>query len=223
MHTREVEAVIFDMDGLMFDTERVFMRGYEAAGEALNLPDAAILTELTMGCSKEQEIRIIEERYPIPGIGIQVFNFVREYLAKELEEHSVPVMPGLYELLEYIRSKNLPAGIASGSPKKVILHHLRATGTESYIQAIAASDMVTVSKPVPTIYLLCSEMLGANPEKCLVLEDSINGILAAKRAGMIPVMVPNLVQPDAETENRLFAKLHDLSEAIPLIEKLLKK
>ena len=221
MHAQKVKAVIFDMDGLMFDTERVFMRGYTAAGEALNLPNSVILTELTMGCSHEQEIRIIDELYQIPGIGKQVSDFVRVYLAKEVEEHGVPVMPGLYELLEFIRSKQLPAGIASGSPKNDILHHLRATGLETYFQAMVGSDMIASSKPNPDIYLFCSRMLGVEPEHCLVLEDSINGILAAKRAGMIPVMVPNLVQPDAETESRLYAKLHNLAEAIPLIESLL--
>lgn len=219
MNKTPIKAVIFDMDGLMFDTELIFLRGYQAACAQMNLPDGARLWIETMGVTGKDEVLAIDRFYGKTGIGEQLLPLVLRYREQELAANpAVTPMPGLFELLEFLAQKKIPMAVASSSSYEKISDHLSVTGTAKYIQAVVSGEMVAHTKPSPDIFLLASEMLGISPENCLVLEDSPNGILAASRAGMLPVMIPQIVQPDEKTEQLLFAKCSRLDAVIQLLD-----
>ena len=130
----------------------------------------------------------------------------------------MPVKPGLFALLEYLKKEGIPAAVASSTYRAVALPLLEQAGIAPWLTGMAFGDMVQRSKPEPDIFLLAARQLGAEPANCIVLEDSPNGILAAHRAGMLPVMVPDLLKPDPELEKILYSRVEQLDQVIILME-----
>lgn len=213
-----MKAVIFDMDGLMFDTERVFMQAWDYAGEKLGIGKAGYMTLKTMGMSlvMSREIWLAEfgDKYDEEKLR----TYSREYRKEYYEKNKVPVKKGLYVLLDYLKEQGYKMAVASSSSKWEVEHHLKDAGVYEYFQFLACGDMVKHSKPEPDIFLLACEGLSEKPEDCVALEDSTNGILSAYRAGCRPIMVPDLVQPDAEIEKILWKKCEDLEEVKGFLE-----
>ena len=130
----------------------------------------------------------------------------------------MPVKPGLRPLLAFLRKNGYGMTVATSTDEEKTRYNLAKAGVEGYFAKIVCGDMVARGKPEPDIYLKACEVLGLAPAACMALEDSPAGILAAYRAGMRPVMVPDTVQPDAATEKLLYAKLPALDGVIGLLE-----
>ena len=124
----------------------------------------------------------------------------------------MPVKQGLYVLLEYLKNANAKLAVASSSPRWEVEKHLNDAGIIDCFSAIICGDMVEKSKPAPDIYIKVCEMLNENPEECIALEDSKNGLLSAYRAGCKPIMVPDLWQPDEEILQIIKGKYSDLEQ-----------
>ncbi len=139
-------------------------------------------------------------------------------MPNEIETKGVPVKDGLYDLLEYLKREKIPCAVASSTSRKNVLHYCDETKVTGYFQKIICGDMVEKSKPDPQIYLTAAREIGMAPEHCMALEDSPNGCLSARRAGMKTVMVPDQVQPDEAMRARLFACVSSLRDVIPLLE-----
>lgn len=217
---RMTEAVIFDMDGLMFDTENLTHTLWNEIGAEIGFPDLASLMPETMGVRFADSGPIFRRRY---GPGFPHEAFVAEYrrrFAEIIEAKGVPVKEGLYDLLEYLKREKIPCAVASSTRRENVLKYCGKTGVTGYFEKIICGDMVEKSKPDPQIYLTAARELGTAPERCMALEDSPNGCLSAFRAGMKTVMVPDLVQPDEAARARLFACVPTLRDVIPLLEKL---
>ena len=148
----------------------------------------------------------------------ELMRHVEIYKADFFANNSVPVKKGLYELLEYLKRADCRIGIASSSPYEEIRHNIKDAGIAEYFQDIVSCEMVTHSKPAPDPFALASERLGVHPGRCLALEDSNNGIRSAHAAGLLPVMVPDLIQPEDTVRPLLFAELPDLFAVIELLE-----
>lgn len=213
-----MNAVIFDMDGLMFDTERVFVQAWDYAGEKMGIGKAGYMTLKTMGMSlaMSREIWLAEfgDRYNEE----ELRKYSREYREEYYSKNKVPVKKGLYVLLAYLKEKGYKLAVASSSPKHEVEHHLKDAGVYEYFQVLACGDMVNKSKPEPDIFLLACEGLNEAPENCIALEDSRNGIRSAYRAGCRPIMVPDLMQPDEEITKMLWTKCEDLEEVKCFLE-----
>ncbi len=125
--------------------------------------------------------------------------------------------PGIYELLDALDARGIPAAITSSSSQEVIRRHLEAHNLYHRFAKICSARDVPNGKPAPDIYLHGAAALGLPPESCLALEDSPTGLLAAYRAGCVTVMVPDLDQPDEDTQKLLHAKADSLSDVISLI------
>ena len=206
-------AVIFDMDGLMFDTERIAQTAWRyAAAECgydfsekifrgvigRTLPDVEQFTYRTFG-----------PEFPFAV----VYDLKRAYVVEYLMEHGLPLKPGLPELLELIEKKSLPKAVASSSNCEVITHNLRLAGLEDgCFEVLVGGEEVQKGKPAPDIFLLAGRRLGVPAEFCLVLEDSNAGIKAAQTAGMIPVMIPDMLQPSEESKRLAYQILPSLHE-----------
>lgn len=214
-----MNAVIFDMDGLMFDTERVFVLTWDYAGEKIGIGKAGYMVHKTLGMNVEMSRKIWQEEFGDRCDEAELKKYSKEFLTQYYSENTVPVKKGLYVLLEYLKEQNYKLAVASSSPKWEVENHLKETGVYEYFSAIVCGDMVEKSKPEPDIYLKACEAVGESPANCYALEDSRSGLLAAYRAGCKPIMIPDLWQPDEEIENILFAKFDDLEQVKEFLEK----
>ena len=214
-----IEAVIFDMDGLMFDTETLTRELWDAVGAEMGYKHVSAVMPETMGVRLGQSGDIFRRHF---GPNFPYDEFVAEYhrrMRERIEKKGVPVKDGLYDLLEYLKREKIPCAVASSTSRKDVLHYCVKAGVTGYFQKIICGDMVEKSKPDPQIYLVAARELNMEPERCMALEDSPNGCLSARRAGMKTVMVPDQLQPDEAMREGLFACVSSLRDVIPLLEK----
>lgn len=190
-----MRAFIFDMDGLMFDTERVFVEAWDYAGEKLGVGKAGYMVLRTLGMNTagcEQQWREAFGDIDMDALWAYTRTFVEDYYAR----YAVSVKKGLYDLLTYLNRKNFKLAVCSSTSREKVEKHLFNAHVRQYFHAVITGDMVENSKPEPDIYLKACAALGEKPEDCYALEDSRNGLLSAHRAGCKAIMVPDLWQPD---------------------------
>ncbi|MDR3344253.1 MAG: HAD family phosphatase [Oscillospiraceae bacterium] len=215
MSSNSVFAVIFDMDGLMFDTERMHIRSWIGAASGQCSPeDLMPLRGLPSRIFCEQMARLLPAGADIDALLLQKRKLMRD----ELHKNGVPHKPGLTELLEELRRRGIPTAVATSNPRKVAEQMLETAGVRDYFAATVFGDEVENGKPAPDIFLAAAERLGVPPEDCLALEDAPNGAAAAISAGMKTVMVPDLDEPPPELAAKLFAKLQSLRDVIGLLD-----
>ena len=207
-----MKAFIFDMDGLMFDTERVFIGAWDYAGEKLGLGKAGYMVMRTLGMNTEACNQAWRDEFgadvDIPGM----WAYSREYLEDYYRRYTVSVKKGLHELLTYLKGRGYPLAVASSTKRAKVEHNLQEAGVRQYFDAVIAGDMVEKSKPEPDIYLKAAAALGVQPEDCTALEDSRNGLLSAHAAGMRAIMVPDLWQPDDTVKQFIVGPFESLLE-----------
>lgn len=212
MEAMRIDGVIFDMDGLLFDTEAVYQRKWrEVAGEfGLTLPDS-FAAEIC-GTSGQLKYDIIRKYYENVDTPKSISLEVRRRVTKELMVH-LPEKKGLHEILDFFKSRNLPMAVASSSPMESIQHHLSVSGIGDYFAKVVCGAQVAHGKPAPDIFLLAAFELGVPAERCLIFEDAVNGIRAASSSGGYPVMIPDLVQPTDEIRALCWGVFEDLTAA----------
>lgn len=207
-----MKAVVFDMDGLMLDTERVFVQAWDYAGEKMGLGKTGYMTLKTLGMnadlSRQVWIEEFGERYNEEELRKYTGEFMKDYYSK----NKVPVKKGLYVLLDYLKENGYKLSVASSTKKSQVEQHLKDAGVFEYFDAVICGDMVEKSKPEPEIYLKACAAIGVEPAEALALEDSRNGLLSANRAGMKVIMVPDLWKPDEEVKTFLWNICADLDE-----------
>ena len=212
-----VKGVLFDMDGLVLDTEKLYTRFWQEAANALGWP---MTREQALGMrslNRDAGQRYLESCFG-PGIRYPEVRAKRiELMDAYIEEHGIDLKPGIHALLETLHARSIPCAITSSSPMANIRRHLGAHGLADAFDRLCSGYEVKNGKPAPDIYLYGAAALGLPPESCLALEDSPTGILSAYRAGCMPVMVPDLDQPNPETESRLYAKADSLQDVIALL------
>lgn len=211
-------TIIFDMDGVLFDTERISCECWVEVGETMGLGD---LSQGVKGCvglnRNDAEIlmrSLYGEEFPFEEFRTTVHALMRERFSEE----GVPVKEGVRELLDYLTEKGYIIGLASSTSNKGVMDHLEKTGLTHYFKTIITGDMVEHSKPQPDIYLKACEELGVSPVNAIAIEDSPNGIRAAYRAGMKPIMVPDLIEPTSEIEAMLYGKFYSLLDIVDYLK-----
>jgi len=213
-----IKGVLFDMDGVILDTEKLYTRFWREAAQSLGFP---MTHEMALGMRSLS--REIGERQLKAYLGEEVdYQQVRnrriEMMTAYINENGVELKPGIRELLDYLKDNGMKTSIATSSPLDRTKEYLSQVGLVDAFDELVSGHMVEHGKPAPDIYLYAASKLGLKPEECLVLEDSPTGLLAAYRAGCIPVMVPDQDQPDEETRERAYAVVDNLV----LVKKLLK-
>lgn len=199
-------SVIFDMDGTIFDTERLVLDCWERVGETHGIPD---IREVFMRCIGTNKIRTQEIVFAHYGEDFPYEKFSEEssVLFHEIaDKEGIPVKPGAGELMKYLSEKKIPMGLASSTRLAVVTQELQAAGLYEYFQVVVGGDLLKNSKPAPDIYLMTCERMGVLPGNTYAIEDSYNGIRSAHSAGMHPIMVPDLTPATEE--------MRDLSEAV---------
>lgn len=213
-----VEGVIFDMDGLMLDSERVWGTFWAPALKDMGLEYKPGLAEAMRGTAGPVACGVLRRFYGDSCDAEAVWRHFNEVAdAYFLAGNLVPKKPGLDELLAWLSARGVPMAVASSSPEHLILHHLNSHGLRHYFKAIISGANVSRSKPDPQMFLLATEAIGVEPARCLVLEDSYNGVRAGAAGGFITVMVPDLAPADAEMRSLYTAEcatLHDVRKML---------
>ena len=190
--SRTFKAAIFDMDGLILDSERTVLKCWEAVGQKYGFPDIETYGISVIGKNKTATIEEFERVYGEPGDRYEK-EMRKVYLSME-----VPLKPHTIELLSAMKSAGMKIAIASSSTREEVTTQLTKLGAFQFFDAAVCGDQVTKSKPDPEIFLLACDALGVKPEESLGLEDSFNGVRACKASGLFTIMVPDIIQPDAE-------------------------
>jgi HAD superfamily hydrolase (TIGR01509 family) len=212
-----IKGVVFDMDGLMFDTEHLTMDGWDYAAKELGFSIPKDIQLQVIGLAEKYTKRVFEEYFG------EDFNFYEtkrlriNYVTSYIEKNGIPIKKGLIELLDYLKANGYMIAVATSTNKERANFYFDKAGISGYLDAVVCGDMIENSKPEPDIYLKAGELIGIPPQECLALEDSPIGILSAYRAGMKPVMIPDLVQADHDTNRLLYAKLETLLDVIVLL------
>ncbi|MDM4767629.1 HAD family phosphatase [Pelomonas sp. SE-A7] len=212
LDNRRFAAVVFDMDGLLLDSERpireVWLRLAAADGIAMSEADYA----LTVGRNRQDTIQLVTQRFGSVAAAEAMFERVDAELAKR--EERFELMPGALALLQALAERRVPLALASSTHHAKVLERLRAAGLIDFFAAIHGGDQVLRGKPHPDLFLLAAQSLGLAPESCLVFEDSAYGAQGALAAGMGVGLVPDLKQPDAEIAAQCLV-LGSLDQALP--------
>lgn len=213
-----VKGIIFDMDGLMVDSERLCFRLISKALAAQNLdhPEAFYKTTLGMNDTKTKEIYL--DRYGADFDFDSLSETVALRRAESYDQAGVPLKAGLKELLAYLKKKHIPAVVASGSDHAIVEMTLAKAGIRDSIVDIVGGDEVTACKPEPEVFLEAANRLGLKPEECLVLEDSYNGLLAAQRAHIPALCIPDMIDPLEHGDVKAEGKLENLAQVIDYLE-----
>ena len=216
-----IRCAIFDMDGLMFDTERLYMRAlleYVGPKTGVDFPMEGILR--TLGCNHADFTRLFPELFGTEITPAECTELVTEWMKREIETFGMPVKPGLYELLDALKADGVRIALATGTSRPITAIYLEMTNTLRYFDALVCGDQVTHGKPDPEIFLTAFAALGGrDPKTCVVFEDSYNGLCAAHAGGFRTVCVPDLVDPTPMLTFVPDAVFKTLAEAIPLIRR----
>jgi HAD superfamily hydrolase (TIGR01509 family) len=216
--TPVIRGVLFDMDGLVLDTEKLYSRFWMEACHFYGYP-MTYEQSLEMRAANSRLGAENLHRFFGPDIDyVTIRNKRIELMDAFIAENGVEPKPGIFELLDALEARGIPAAITSSSPADRIRDHLESLGVYHRFTAICSGYDVPCGKPAPDIYLHGAASLGLPPEECLALEDAPLGILSAFRANCIPVMVPDQAQPDAQTQSMLYAQADTLSDIISLLK-----
>lgn len=194
------KTVIFDLDGVIFDSEQVVRRGWQYAAQKLQLGDVDSLFLQCVGTNHIFTEQLLKKTFDAQFSYEEFRKYTREYFYQYTGAYGLPVKPGVKELMEYLKTEDYRIGLASSSTLQYILNGLRQAELIHYFDVIVSGENLQRSKPEPDIYLQACKKIGVIPAEAYAIEDSYNGIRSASRAGMQPIMVPDLLPTTAEMQ-----------------------
>ena len=214
-----IKTVIFDLDGTLIDTEKYYRICWPKALAhfGYEISDEQVLSLRSLG-------RPFAPEYLKQIVGDDNFDYtrVREYRKQLMEEcltqNGIELKPGAIEILNFLKQKGIERAVATANDMERATRYLKRIGLIEYFDKIITADLIEKGKPSPDIYEYACKQLGHNPDACIAVEDSPNGVISAYKAGCKVVMVPDLTQPDEELSRMLFAKVDRLTDIEKLIE-----
>lgn len=213
-----IEAAIFDMDGLMFDTEPVWGRCWTPAFAQFGLEPPGQQFKADLRGTAGAEMEAVFRHYLGPDVDMKPIYEVERALVAEENARHIDKKPGLDELLAWLKERGIPMAVASSSPEELIRSNLEVAGVEGYFSRLVSSMEMKRSKPFPDVFLEAARQLGSKPSRSLVLEDSFNGVRAGRAGGFVTVMVPDQEPADNEMREKADAVCNSLADVIDLLE-----
>ena len=215
-----VRAVIFDMDGVLIDTEKHYNIAWCEAAKQAGYTDftrehALMLRSCDARAASKMMKGIFGEQFDYYAIR----EIRRTIVAKRLAKYGLEKKPGLDEILAFLHKKGIKTAVATATPLELTLQHLEKIGVKDQFDKIVSAKQVENGKPAPDVYLYACGQMGEQPKDCIAVEDSPNGIRSAYAAGCMPVMVPDLTEPDEELKPLLYAVVKTLADIQGIIGK----
>ncbi len=214
----KIKGLIFDMDGLLIDTESLSYKLHkmDIENQGFELPLENFLPIRSHTIKKIGEIfrGYYGDDFDVEG------HFKRHtlYMNEHIDKYGLPLKPGAEELLKFGKAQGYKIALATGTPIELAKRWLEGVGLWQYFDEFQSSAYIKNGKPAPDVYLATAELLGFSPSECMAFEDSPNGVRSASSAGCITVMVPDLSEPDEELMGLIYAKAESLSQAVDVIK-----
>ena len=220
MLKKPVEAVLFDMDGLLIDTEVIYIEAMQRSARALGREMPLDFCHSMVGVAGHECNLMIEAYY---GEGFSIAEFRKHFSThlRRLIDAGIPLKPGVVELMDFLAGRSLPLAVATSAGRTTAEHHLGRAGLLDRFNAVATRDDVERAKPHPDVYIEAARRLGVAPERCIAFEDSNIGLAAAHAAGTMAFMVPDLVAALPESRAKSLDVVPDLHEALRLLRQYL--
>lgn len=214
-----IEGVVFDMDGILFDTEKISRRVWKTIASQYNIDTMDYLIEKSVGLNIDAKRKLYESVIGEDFSYDEFRNCEVTLMNNIIREEGLPVKAGAYMLLEYLKTNRYPVALATSTSNKSVMAHLHDANMEDYFDSIVTGDMVTNSKPNPEIYLTACSKLGINPKNSIGIEDSPNGLKAVHAAGMISIMVPDCIPYTDDLEEYVTYKINSLTDVLEALRK----
>lgn len=219
LEKKGAEGLIFDMDGVIFETESIWKEGFQLANKKFNLN----FTELDRQncCGKDEKSIRIELKKNYPELHVDEYrDFIIQYVENIIKTEGAPLKNGFCEIMNYLHISKIKTALATSSKRlrALTLFEKRGLSPSTIFQGLIFSEDVANSKPNPEIFLLAAKKMRLAPESCIVLEDSINGVEAAVRGGFSVIMVKDLIEPTDEIKKKCLFVADNLLEVLNYIK-----
>ena len=218
MFRKPVKAALFDMDGLLIDSEAVYIVAMQAAARSFDLEMPLDFCHRMVGIPRAECNVMIQELYG-PGFNLEEFRGVYSANVQRRMEAGVPIKAGVEGVLALLADRGIPCGVATSALRATAESHLGRAGLLPRFATLVARDDVERAKPFPDIYLEAARRLGIPPDNCIAFEDSSPGLTAAHAAGTMAIMVPDILQPSDEIR----AKALHIATDMVAVERLLRE
>ncbi len=216
---KEFEGIIFDMDGVILDSEKALMDVWIEFANMHNIKNIEEVYLKCTGANVDKTKEIVMDYY---GKDFPYDSYAKDIMKMYFDKYKdfkLPLKKGVFELLNYLKNNNKKIALASSTKKDLVLKELGAHNLLTYFDVIVTGDMVSKSKPEPDIYLKAIELLKIDSFKLFAIEDSFNGVKSATKANLKTIMVPDLVKPDEFIKNKATIVLSNLLEIIDYLNK----
>ena len=213
------KAVLFDMDGVIIDSEQVVIDCWKVTADKYGIPDIEVFCRKVLGVNAENTRKVFNKMYEGRFSYDDYKPQMRELFVKKFDDGDVPVKPGARQLLMYLKENGIATALCSSTSEAAVKREMRAVGLYDYFDVFVCGDQVTKSKPDPEIWIKGMEQLGVKAPDCAGIEDSFNGVKSAKAAGLYTIMVPDLVPPDEELRATADIILPSLNQVLELVSK----
>ncbi|MBO4395615.1 MAG: HAD family phosphatase [Eubacterium sp.] len=206
------KKIVFDMDGVLLDSERLILNIWILLGEKHHVTGMEDVMKECLGTNNTETRRIVESHFG-PDFPYEEFRAeAREMFFDRTKKDGVPLKAGSRELLQFLKINGWDIGLASSTSGNTVREELQTVGLLDFFKVVVSGEMVRESKPHPEIYFKACEMLGSDPKETIAIEDSKNGVRSAAMAGCRVIMVPDIVPPDPDSERLAWKVFPDLGE-----------
>lgn len=215
-----INGVIFDMDGVLFDSERIYADAWVQVGNSMALPDIDTSVRNCIGRNGNDIRDYLRNTYgldfPVDTFSADITRVFEDIVSRD----GLPVKKGVLEILNFLRESGSKIGLATSSGRKSTDKNLDRAGLSHFFDAIVTGDTIQRGKPDPEIYIAACQRISIPPQECFAIEDSPNGIKSASAAGLKTIMVPDLIEPSPSVKQLLFATFDSLLDVKIFMEKL---